>query len=357
MTAAPMCACWMRWVGRESAVAPTSRRMVGPRSLVATTMPSAGRAMPGTRPRRRRAAVRVAPVFPAVTKASASPSLTSFMPTLMEASGFAFTASIVSCMAITSGASTTRTFSGASPSSALTSASRPTRRSSTSSRRAASSAPLTTSAGLWSPPMASTVIRGLICLVALLLSPLDWPLTATLWSLYCYAALRARSPASPLDWSLYCYAALRARSPASPLDRSTATLRSALAPRLRRSTGRSTATLRSALAPRLRRSTGRSVALLLRFMPVRSARPVVRCSSWPAHERLGLAAPLREFGSNNQPLASVRQWREGVVAPGIEHTRRPTASRSMQSLRRRLRNAEHARSRLRRTRPSAPVTS
>ena len=163
---------------------------------------------------------------PAVTKASASPSLTSFMPTLMEASGFAFH-------------------------------------------------------GL-DRVVHGDHVRGIDDTHVLRsLAKLRPHLRLTTDE----EELDIKPPGSqqrtPDDFGRAVVAAHGVdRYPWSHLSgRSTATLRSALAPRLRRSTGRSTATLRSALAPRLRRSTGRSIATL------RVERPVERRSRGASAER------------------------------------------------------------------------
>ena len=158
----PMWAYWARLMPVESVVAPMSSRMRGPLSVIICTA-RAGRSTPGRRFRWRIAEATPAPVWPAVTTASASPSRTRRMATLMLASRLRRTATAGgSSMPTVSEACTMRTCDGSGSSmKGRMRASSPTRMTSTSlCRRAQSTAPRTTSSGAWSPPMASTATRG-----------------------------------------------------------------------------------------------------------------------------------------------------------------------------------------------------
>ena len=104
----PMCANWSRCSGRASAFAPESSSTDGP-FLAGITTAIAGRATPGSRRSSRKLAASIAPVFPAETTASASPSPTARQATTSELSGFDLTASAgfssiaITCVVSTSG--------------------------------------------------------------------------------------------------------------------------------------------------------------------------------------------------------------------------------------------------------------
>ena len=110
-----MCAYWARLRPVESVVAPMSRSVNGPLSVIIWTA-SAGRSTPGRRLRFRIADATPAPVWPAVTTASASPSRTRRMQTLMLASRLRRTATAAcSSMPTASDAMTMRTCVGQRP--------------------------------------------------------------------------------------------------------------------------------------------------------------------------------------------------------------------------------------------------
>src|SRR5512146_2396227 len=79
----PMMPNWSRFSGLTSGLAPMSSTTHEP-VAVGNITARAGRSTPRMRPRRNSAVTMAAPVFPAVTKASASPFLTRSMPTAME---------------------------------------------------------------------------------------------------------------------------------------------------------------------------------------------------------------------------------------------------------------------------------
>ena len=106
-----MCANWSMCSGRASAFAPASISTVGP-FFDGITTAIAGRATVGSRRSSRKQAASIAPVFPADTTASASPSPTARQAATSELSGLERTASAgFSSMAITCVVST----SGTSP--------------------------------------------------------------------------------------------------------------------------------------------------------------------------------------------------------------------------------------------------
>ena len=122
----------------------------------------AGRSIPGMRFRMSTAEAIVAPVFPALTTASASPRFTSSVATPMDVSVRRRSSDDgCSCISTTSRASTTVIPGrGAVPSAARTDSSRPTRTMSATPPSARySNAPRTISSGAWSPPIASTAMR------------------------------------------------------------------------------------------------------------------------------------------------------------------------------------------------------
>ena len=84
---APMCANWTRCSGRASAFAPASMRTLRPR-FVGITIAIPGRCTPGSRRMCRSDAASIAPVFPAETTASASPSATARTARTSDESGF-----------------------------------------------------------------------------------------------------------------------------------------------------------------------------------------------------------------------------------------------------------------------------
>src|SRR5262245_42193134 len=110
------------------------------------------------RPMRRSAAAIVAPVLPALTKASASPSFTSLAQRMIEESFFARTTLAGSCISITSPACTTSTPFASDGSRGATRSVSPTSTTRTPSSAAARTAPTTTSSGARSPPIASTAM-------------------------------------------------------------------------------------------------------------------------------------------------------------------------------------------------------
>ena len=83
----PMTANWRRCSGRHSALAPMSRKTSGD-GAAGMMEQMAGRLTPGMRCTYSRLAATTAPVLPALTKASALPSWTSFMPTTSDDSVF-----------------------------------------------------------------------------------------------------------------------------------------------------------------------------------------------------------------------------------------------------------------------------
>ena len=150
-------------LGRQSTIAPTSRintcllaRIVG------NTAPIAGRSIPGSRPKRNKAAAIAAPEWPADTTASACFCLTKSIATLIEALGLRLMPlKGSSCISIVPSAGTISSWSkrvldGRAASICLGS---PTSITSTSNSSRARSAPITISAGALSPPMASIAIR------------------------------------------------------------------------------------------------------------------------------------------------------------------------------------------------------
>ena len=157
---APMRAYWARFSAVESGFAPMSSSTNGLSPPTIWTA-SAGRSTPRRRPSRRTAAAIPAPVWPAVTTASASPFRTRSVATRIEASFFSRRASAgCSCMPTTSAAWTVRTFAGRSRSRGARTASGPTRMTVSSGwARAYAREPGTTSAAPWSPPTASTATR------------------------------------------------------------------------------------------------------------------------------------------------------------------------------------------------------
>ena len=103
---------WSRFSGLQSGLAPTSRTTQEP-VAVGKTGASPGRSTPGISPSRKKAVTEAAPVFPAVTKASAWPFLTRSIPIAIEFFAFgrrAFSTSAMplSSMVSISGACTTR---------------------------------------------------------------------------------------------------------------------------------------------------------------------------------------------------------------------------------------------------------
>ena len=166
----PMCAYTLpitpnclRCCGRHSTLAPTSSSTAEPR-FVGTVTASAGRSTPAIMPNAACAAITVAPVWPALKSAAASPRATRSAATLMLAVGFLRSADAgESSIAITSGASTTRTrsrvISGYRASSSSSFAVGPTSVTPRSKWRAAAKAPSTIWRGAKSPPMASTAIQ------------------------------------------------------------------------------------------------------------------------------------------------------------------------------------------------------
>ena len=102
---APMWANWSRCSARASAFAPASSSTEGP-SRAGSETAIAGRSTPGRRRRWSSPAASTAPVFPAETIASASPSATARMAETSVESGFDRTASVgLSAISITSSAS------------------------------------------------------------------------------------------------------------------------------------------------------------------------------------------------------------------------------------------------------------
>ena len=93
---APIRAYWARFSGLESGLAPMSRRTSVPPSATSWTA-RAGRSTPGSRPSLRTAAAMPAPVWPAVTTASAWPRFTSSVATRIELSFFSRRARAGSC--------------------------------------------------------------------------------------------------------------------------------------------------------------------------------------------------------------------------------------------------------------------
>ena len=129
---APMRAYWARFSGVESGLAPMSSSTNG-RSVPTIWIARPGRSMPGSVPRIRTPAAMPAPVWPAVTTASASPDLTSSVATTIELRFLRTSARAgCSCIPISSGAWTVRTLAGLSRSSGAIRASSPTRISSSS---------------------------------------------------------------------------------------------------------------------------------------------------------------------------------------------------------------------------------
>ena len=162
--AVPIAANCNRGCARHSTFAPESSS-TAPHPAVGIVVASAGRSTPRRRPNARCAASIVAPVFPALKSATASPLATMPAATRTAARGLRRNAAAGdSCMPIVSGASTTVT-SNLAASSCRRSSSRsnsraPTRITPRSRCRAATSAPSTILRGAKSPPVASTAIRG-----------------------------------------------------------------------------------------------------------------------------------------------------------------------------------------------------
>ena len=149
---APMCANCSRCSARASAFAPASSKTDGP-SRAGRETAIAGRNTPGRRRRCIRPAASTAPVFPADTIASASPSATARTAETSVESGFDRTASVgFSAISITSTAGRSGKPFVSSPGGPMMSTSIPS--------AAAATAPATTSSGPLSPPSASTAIRG-----------------------------------------------------------------------------------------------------------------------------------------------------------------------------------------------------
>jgi len=147
----PMSANWVSWDGVQSTVAPTSRRIVWPVN-VGRSVAMAGRSTPFRTPSRKNAVTTVAPVFPALMMATASPFLTSSVPTQIEESRLRRT-TCEGCSCISTRWEAWCTVKpGRSPtpcrrSSALSSVSSPTRTTSTPYSRTANAAPSTSEAG------------------------------------------------------------------------------------------------------------------------------------------------------------------------------------------------------------------
>ena len=139
----------------QSTVEPASTRICGWWPGTGTGTAIAGRATPLMRPMRSSAAAIVAPVFPALTIASALPSRTSCAQTRIDASFFARTTVAGSSISTTSDAPTTSTPGCPLPRSGVTVSSRPTSRTRAPTCSAASRAPSTIAPGALSPPIAS----------------------------------------------------------------------------------------------------------------------------------------------------------------------------------------------------------
>ena len=157
-----MIANWANWCGLHSELAPTSSRSVGFSPFVGIMAASAGRSTPGSVPITIFAVAIAAPVFPAETKPSARPSLTSFVPILKELFFLRRTAfATASSIAITSAASTNSIPRSPSPrqpqrrSSGSTLSGWPTRITLTPKSRVAAIAPSISVYGAWSLPIAS----------------------------------------------------------------------------------------------------------------------------------------------------------------------------------------------------------
>ena len=147
-------------LGVEIRVGPDVGRTNG-RSVPTIWIASPGRSTPRRRPRRRTAAAIPAPVWPAVTTASASPRFTSSVATRIDASFFSRSAMAgCSCISMTCDACRVCTLAGRSSRYGAITASSPTRMSGVLGMGAAhASAPGITSLGPWSPPTASTATR------------------------------------------------------------------------------------------------------------------------------------------------------------------------------------------------------
>src|SRR5215472_15576478 len=157
---APICANWPRYSGRESTLAPTSRKYVG-RPAVGRIVPSAGRSTPRIRPCTKSAAAMIAPELPADTHAAASPCRQSRAQTLIEESVFERTDwAGWSVISITWLAGTKRSLVWES-SSRCTRTGMPTTATSRPYSWAACAAPRITCSGALSPPMPSTATGSL----------------------------------------------------------------------------------------------------------------------------------------------------------------------------------------------------
>ena len=165
----PICANWTSWEARASIFAPQSTSRTGP-FAVGIRGASGGRSIPRILPTRSCPPARVAPVLPAVTKASHVPSLTSFRPLTIEESFFVR-------MALTGGSAISM-ISRASRISSLSagyvyfeSSERMTSSCPTSVTwrlflfSSACTAPLTGSTGARSPPIASTATLTYLSLI------------------------------------------------------------------------------------------------------------------------------------------------------------------------------------------------
>ena len=155
----PMTANWAKCSGLTSRLAPTSSTTVGvPSGKMAAI---AGRATPLILPMTKAEAASAAPVDPADTIPTASPSATRPAATITDAPFLdRIAAAGSSAISMTSGAWTTGSRPSNSSRRAPSTASSPTRTTSTP-RSAASRAPETVSCGAWSPPIASRAIRAM----------------------------------------------------------------------------------------------------------------------------------------------------------------------------------------------------
>src|SRR5437879_5794576 len=154
-----MTANWRRCQGLGSTLAPASRRIVNLRRF-GSTAAMAGRSTPGSTPITNIEIAIAAPVFPAEMRAAALPSRTSSAATLRDESRLRRRA----CDGLSAIPTTWEAWRISRPrlwaprrvTSRSTAARSPTRITDAPNSRTAATAPSTTTAGPWSPPMAST---------------------------------------------------------------------------------------------------------------------------------------------------------------------------------------------------------
>ena len=161
--ALPICANCTKTSGRTSALAPVSKKTVLWPPSPGRIRVSAGRFTPLMRPIPKVAAVSTAPVEPAEKRPSASPALTAWAALTILASFFCLTA-LAGCSLIAITSVVTKAFARSCLlAKRVTNSSAPARRTSSSlSFSRAIRTPSRTTSGLWSDPITSTQITGML---------------------------------------------------------------------------------------------------------------------------------------------------------------------------------------------------